>query len=415
MDAAAWLDWRSGAGRTEGDPGWTKFSGEWRYNWADRFIKGSLASSYLTQRDGHTNLALTWGHDQAFTKDRRFRADVNYVTSTALQRQNTFNPYQALATIRSAMTYSDKIGPATLQLGGTRTQNPGRPEIDQNLPQVSINTRISNLASWLQWTPNFSYNAQQQLNIDLPGEFAYRYETGPNGLLDSVRTKRNQYTASTSFDTPFRIFGYDLGNSFRISELSYDYPQRITLTDVRTGQALGDRIIANLYKTEIDWTPNFQLPPLARNLFNITPGVSLANVTSGPFWARTTSEQRPVRSPRQAAAVSLSASPVIYGSCSRTLLRLRHTLQPTISYSYAPRADVDDEYLQALGRSKAHEFTGLQTNQLSFGLNQNIEAKVRSPKDQIRTHRRSSCSPSRSPACLTTSIGPMPPISPSAA
>ena len=35
---------------------------------------------------------------------------MNYVTSTRLQRQNTFNPYQAMATIRSSLTYSDKIG-----------------------------------------------------------------------------------------------------------------------------------------------------------------------------------------------------------------------------------------------------------------------------------------------------------------
>lgn len=383
MDASAWLDWRSSAGRTEGDPGWTKFSGEWRYSWADRFLSGSLASSYLTQRDGRTNLAITWGHNQAFTKDRRFRSDINYVTSTALQRQNTFNPYQALATIRSSMNYSDKIGPATLQLGGSRRQNPGRPEIDQDFPQVSINTGPLDLTSWLQWTPNFSYNGQQQLNIDLPGEFAYRYQTGPNGVLDSVRTKRNQYTASTTIATPFKIFGYVLDNTFNISQLAYNYPQRITLFDVRTGQALGDRIVPNFYKTEIDWNPNFQLPPLARNLFNITPGVSLSNVTSGPFWVRTNLSNGQFVHQGKRPQFSLSASPVIYGLLPGfgPFSRLRHTLQPTISYSYAPRADVSDEYLQALGRSRAHEFTGLQTNQLSFGLNQNIEAKVRSPKD----------------------------------
>lgn len=383
MDASAWLDWRSSAGMTQGDPGWTKFSGEWRYNWQDRFLSGSLASSYLTQRDGRTNLAITWGHRQSFTKDRRFSADVNYVTSTALQRQNTFNPYQALASIRSAVTYSDKIGPATLQLGGTRTQNPGRPQIDQDIPQVSINTGTLNLASWLQWTPNFSYTAHQSLHVDLPGEFAYLYQTGPNGIIDSVKTKRDEYTASTSFDTPFRIFGYDVGNSFRVSELSHDYPERITRTDVRTGQALPDLIVPNFYNTQIDWTPSFQLPPLARSLFNITPGVSLANVTSGSFWVRTNLSNGQFVHQSKRPQFSLSASPVIYGLLPGfgPFSRLRHTLQPTISYSYAPRADVSDEYLQALGRSRAHEFTGLQQNALTFGLNQNFEAKVRSPKD----------------------------------
>jgi hypothetical protein len=383
MDASAWLDWRSSAGMTQGDPGWTKWNGEWRYNWMDRFLSGSLASSYTTERDGRTNFALTWGHRQSFTKDRRFSTDINYVTSTTLQRQNTFNPYNALATIRSSLNYSDKIGPATLQIGGTRSQYPGRPQVDQNLPQVSINTGTLNLAPWLQWTPNFSYSAQQSLNIDQTGDFAFRYLTNANGQLDSVRTKRDSYTASTSFDTPLRIFGYDLGNSFRVNESVLNYPQNITLTDVKTGVTLGNRVFPNFYKTEIDWTPNFQLPPVARNLFNITPGVSLANATSGPFWVRTNLSNGEYVHQSKRPQFSLSASPVIYGLLPGfgPFSRLRHTLQPTISYGYAPRANISDEYLQAVGRSKAHEFSGLQQNALSFGLNQNIEAKVRSPKD----------------------------------
>jgi hypothetical protein len=383
MDASAWIDWRSSAGMTQGDPGWTKFNGEWRYNWLDRFLSGSLASSYTTQRDGLTNLAVTWGHRQRFTKDRQFSADVNYVTSTTLQRQNTFNPYAALATIRSALTYSDKIGPATLQLGGTRSQYPGRPQVDENLPTVSINTGTLDLASWLQWTPNFSYSAQRSLHIDQPGEFQYRYQPGANGLLDSTLVKRDQYTASTSFDTPIRIFGYDLRNSFRINEKLLDYPQRVLLTDAVTGAQVGNRVFPNWYETDIEWTPNFQLPPLLRSLFNITPGVSLQNATSGPFWVRTNLSNGQWVHQTMRPSFSVSALPMIYGLLPGfgPFSRLRHTLQPTISYGYSPRANVSTDYLAALGRSKAHEFSGLQSNSLSFGLNQTLEAKVRSQND----------------------------------
>ena len=383
MDASAWFDWRSSAGSNPSDPGWTKWNGEWRYNWADRFLSGSLASSYTTQRNGQTNLALTWGHTQSFTKDRRFRADVNYVTSTTLQRQNTFNPYSALATIRSALTYNDKIGPASLQLGGTRSQYPGRPQVDQNLPSVSINTGTLNVASWLQWTPNFSYNAQQTLHIDQPGDFAYTYKVGANGLLDSTLLKRDQYTAATSFDTPITIFGYSLGNRFQINEKVLDYPQKFVLTDPVTGDPLGDRIFPNWYETDIDWSPNFSLPPLFRSLFNVTPGVSLANVTSGPFWVRTNLSDGKFVHQSKRPSFALSASPVIYGLFPGfgPFSRLRHTLQPTFSYGYAPRADVGTDYLAALSRSQKHEFSGLQQNSFTFGLNQNVEAKIRSKSD----------------------------------
>ena len=383
MDAAAWLDWRSSAGMTQGDPGWTRFNGEWRYTWADRFINGSLASSYTTQRDGMTNLAITWGHQQSFTKDRRISANLNYVTSTQLQRQNTFNPYQAIANIHSQLAYSDKIGPASLQIGGTRDQHPGRTQIDESLPSISISTGSLNLASWLQWTPNFSYSASQTFHIDQTGPFQYQYTVGPNGVVDSTLTKRDSYSAATSFDTPIRIFGYDLGNSFRVNEKVLDYPVLVVRKDEVTGAALGNQILSNSYETDVDWTPNFTLPPLFRSLFNITPGVSLANVTSGPFWVRTNLSDGQFVHQSKRPSFSLAASPVIYGLWPGfgPFTRLRHTLQPTISYGYAPRADVDPGYLGALGRSKALEFSGLQQNAFSFGLNQNIEAKVRSRSD----------------------------------
>jgi len=383
MDASAWMDWRSSAGMTQGDPGWTKFSGEWRYNWQDRFLYGSLASSYLMQRDGQTNLALTWGHYERFTKDRTFNSQVNYVTSTVVQRQTVFNPYSALATIHSQFTYADKIGPATLQLGGTRNQYPGRSQIDESLPTVSINTGPLNVASWLQWTPNFSFTEQQTLHADQPGDFQYRYQTGANGLLDSVLTKRDHYLSNMSFATPFQIFGYNLSNSFTLSQEAFDYPQKITRVDAVSGATLGDLIYPTVYTTQLDWTPQFALPPLARSLFNITPSVSLQNATSGPFWGRTTLSNGEWVHQTKRPTFSVAASPVIYGLLPGfgPFTRLRHTLQPTFSYGYAPRADVSTDYYAAFGRSKAHEFSGLQQNAFCFGLNQNLEAKVRSPKD----------------------------------
>src|SRR6185436_197995 len=184
--------------------------------------------------------------------------------------QNTFNPYAVLATIRSQATYSDKIGPATLQLGGSRTQYPGRDQIDQQLPTLSITTGTLSLASWLAWTPSCSYNASQTLHIDQPGPFAYRYFNNSSGALDSALAKRNSYTSAISFDTPLRIFGYDLRNRFQLNESLIDFPQTYTLTDPVTGEAQGTQIYPNEYRTELDWTPEFQLPPFARSLFNLT-------------------------------------------------------------------------------------------------------------------------------------------------
>jgi hypothetical protein len=229
-----------------------------------------------------------------------------------------------------------------------------------------------------------SFNSTQTLHIDQAGPGAFNFFTNPSGALDSTRVNRSSYFTSASFDTPFKIFGYDLRNSFRFSHKLLDYPQPITkLTDVQTGDSTGSRIFANWYESDVDWTPDFQLPPLARNVFNLTPSVSLQNSTSGPSWVRTPFSNGQWVHQSKRPTFGVSASPMIYGLFPGVgiFTRFRHTLQPTISYTYAPRANIDTNYLKALGRSVGREFSGLQTNAISFGLNQTIEAKVRAPGD----------------------------------
>ncbi len=157
MGASTWLDWRSAAGSTPGDPGWLKLNGEWDYKWLDRFLGGRVGLAKTWQRDGLTNTALSWTHTEDFSHDSHLNTNVNYVSSTTLQRQNTFNPYAALATIASQLTYQEKLGPASLSLGATRKQYPGRPQVDETFPTVSLTSTTIGIDKKLTWTPSFSY------------------------------------------------------------------------------------------------------------------------------------------------------------------------------------------------------------------------------------------------------------------
>ncbi|HEY2064961.1 MAG TPA: putative LPS assembly protein LptD, partial [Gemmatimonadaceae bacterium] len=87
---------------------------------------------------------------------------------------------------------------------------------------------------------------------------------------------------------------------------------------------------------------------------------------------------------------SLSASPTLFGLFDGfgPFTRIRHSITPQISYSYAPRGSVSDDFLAALGRSKIGAngqptgyLGGLQSNMLSFQLSTNIEGKVRAVND----------------------------------
>ncbi|HEV2642004.1 MAG TPA: putative LPS assembly protein LptD, partial [Candidatus Elarobacter sp.] len=101
MDAEGWLDWRSGARGTLGDPGYTRYNGQFRYRWLDRFMTGGISANHLDQRDGQSNTAVSWFHSQDFSSTSRLSADINFTTNTFVQRQTSFNPASVLATIRS--------------------------------------------------------------------------------------------------------------------------------------------------------------------------------------------------------------------------------------------------------------------------------------------------------------------------
>ena len=165
-----------------------------------------------------------------------------------------------------------------------------------------------------------------------------------------------------------------------------------------------ERIYAQTYHTEVDWTPSFTLPSLGRNKFNLTPSVSLSNVDGGAFWIRNerTGGQWVHQSKR--LTYGLSASPTLYGLFDRggkgfgPFARIRHAIQPTFGYNYAPSAEVSDEYLAALGRTKKSS-TGSSTgylpslaqNSLSVGLSTSRRSFARATTPIPTRARRSSC------------------------
>ena len=407
MDLSAWLDWRSSAGSTTGDPGWLRYNADWDYRWLDRFLGGRVGLAYTSQNTGQTNLAVSWSHQQDFSHDSHLNTGFNYVTSTTLQRQNTFNPYTALATIASQATYQTKLGPASLSLGATQRQYPGRQQLDRTFPTVSLTSTAISLGKWLTWTPNLSFSRSDVLRMDQPGLGAYDFTVAPTtGVRDSSLSKsRSSAQSSLTFDTPFQIFGYDLKNSFRVSQQRNNFPQQFQIYDVHTGDVMATRVFAATYDTYVDWTPDFTLPPLGRNRFNLTPSISLQNVDPGPFWVATERTNGHYVSQSKRITAGLSASPTIFGLFPGfgPFSRIRHSITPSFSYTYAPAAKLSDAYLAALGRTQFGYVGGLAQNALTFGLTQNFEAKIRP-----RTADTSATSADHSTIIRVLSIGMTP-------
>ncbi len=385
MDGQMSLDWRSGAGGVAGDPGWLRLNGEWRYRWLDRFLTGRLGVSQLWQRDGTRNTALSWAHQQDFSQTTRLTTDINYVTSTALQRQNTFDPRQVLATIQSRVAYQQQFGPAAVSIGGSRRQYPGRDEVTQDFPNFSISTPTLSLGKNFDWTPSLNVANQQQFNVDRNGEFAYRYAT-LGGVLDSTRLKSDTRATTLGFNTPVKIFGFTLSNTLRVSDQENNTPVRIQVIDQSAPNNRVERIFARTYSTEVDWSTSFGLPQLLSSSLKLSPSIGISNVDPRAYWVRT--EQSGGRFVHQSKRLNygVSASPTLFGLFPGIggISRFRHSISPQISYGYAPAATVSNEFLSALNVDPRGYLGSLAQNQVTVTVSQVLEAKMRS-KDTSST------------------------------
>jgi hypothetical protein len=384
-DLASWIDWRSGAGGTDFDPGWLRFNMDFNYKWLDRFMSGRIGAAYTNQYDGSDNKAVSWAHQEDFGRNNHLNTNVNFETNTAVHRENAMNAYTALGTIASQINYQSKIGPASLNIGATRKQYPGRQQIDQGIPSVSLTTSpIGN--ERFSWTPGFRFTRNDVLRMDQPGIGQYVYTLNANGGRDSALAKnRSQTTTNIGFDSPITLWGYQLGNSFTMNQSRNDYPQQFDIYDVVTGVKTDQRIYSATYRSDFDWTPTFTLPSLGHNALNLSPSVTLANVDPGPLFVASERTNGKYVSQTKRLSFGVSASPTLYGLFPGfgPFQRIRHSISPTVSWSYAPPSTVSNEYLAALGRTRAGYLGNLPQNQVTLGLNQTIEAKLGKKADTL--------------------------------
>jgi hypothetical protein len=389
MDAQVTMDWRSGAGGSSGDPGWLRLNGQWQYRWLDRFLTGRVGLSQTWQRDGFRNTGISWAHQQDFSQTSHLTTDINYVTSTTLQRQNTFNPNAVLATIRSSASYAQQIGPASVSIGGSRLQYPGRSEVTQDFPNFTISTPTLSLGERFDWTPSLRVSNHEQLKVPRNGEFAYRFTRNAAGALDSSRLSGNARSSSLDFGSPIKVFGFSIPFNIRVSDQEDNNPARVQVIDQANPEQKIDRIFARRFSTEIDWSTGFSLPQFFPTTLKLSPSVSIVNVDSRAYWVRT--EQSGGRYVHQSKrlAYGASMSPTIFGLFPGIgpITRFRHTISPSISYSYAPAAKVSSEYLAALNIDPRSYLGSLAANNVTLSLSQVLEAKLK-PKDSMDTEGR---------------------------
>ena len=383
MNAEASFDWRSSARGSSSDPGFVRGNVEYRYTWLDRFITGETAVSYLAQRNGTSNTSITWNHNQDFSKATRLTSRINLVQNTQVQRNTTINPVAANATIRSDLSYQTKVGPAQINLGGSRTQYPGRTQVEMNFPSLSVSTGTVG-KGWFSWTPSVRLSVSSTQKIDQGLQFPFVYNANNAGGIDSSRFRADRRTMTAGFETPVKIGNFVWQNSFSLNEYLNDYPEQREIVGVRDTSQRSTRVFARTFKSDMDWTTSFGLPGFFHGSWNITPSVQLSNIDPGSgMWVRSERSGGTWVSQSKRPSYTVSMSPTIYGFLPGLGLvsRIRHTVSPSFSFGYSPEASVSDEYLSALGRTRVGYLAALKQKRISVNLATVFEAKLKAEAD----------------------------------
>jgi hypothetical protein len=313
---------------------------------------------------------------------RRLSAELNYVTSTAVQQRQELIPTQQLQTIRSRLNYSQSLGPFQISAGGARTQYPGQEQEDQTFPTLSVSSKPITLLGALSVTPNLSFNNSQRFNFERGGPLSYRYFTRADGTIDSTRVLGDSRNTSASFDLPLSIGRFRWSNSFNISDVEDNYPQAFLVRDVADTSISETRVYQRTYRTDIDWRTNISLPAtfLPRTL-NVTPSFGITNVHPSSYWVRSERSGGRFVSQAKRPQFGLGIAPTFYGLFPMgfgPFSHIRHSISFQMGYSYSPRADVSDEFLQAIGATRQGYLGSLPQSQLSLGMNHVFEGKLRS-------------------------------------
>ncbi|NOT07834.1 MAG: LPS-assembly protein LptD [Gemmatimonadales bacterium] len=371
FDAAARIDWYSRR--------YVSFGISTQYRLLNRFLNGALAYRFTQPTSGATSKEINWNHSQHFNASTSLNANVSYVTNSSIVSRNSVDPRVSLQTIRSGINFTKRYPWGNIMAGMSRQENINDGSGTQDLPSFDINPKSFDITRNITWSPTFSFRRSEAFKI--PQEILL---AGATSGIDTLRPRGGNQTSTIRMDTPLRIGSFNWTNSIRF--VDGDSTQRSTVRfrapNLDTPEPNDSIDVVQVrnggFGSTLQWDTGINLPVLFRSTWRVQPSVTINNAGPGDFAVRNAQTNGKWVTQNKRLSFNLSVSPTFFaffggiGSVSR----IRHSISPFISYSYAPEAKIPEEFARATtapGRAPVLESISQQS--LSIGLSQNIEAK----------------------------------------
>ncbi len=388
MDLTGRLDWFSDR--------YVAVGVQMNYRWLDRFLQGTMAVDQTWQSGGGQSTALRWDHQQRFNLNTSLNMSLGYVTDTRVINDNAVDPVLNTQNINSQLNFNKRFSWGTVTLGANRRQSISDGSYTQQLPAFTIVPRPVAIGGNSTWSPTFSITRDEAID-QLAGVIRF---VGPGGNIDSIEARRDTRTTSSRLDTPFRFGNFNWANSVSLTDQTISGVDTIIVrvpdndTPDPTDSVDVIRVVAGNFRSELNWDTGINLPFIFRGTWKLQPTVGVTNVTGGPFGIRNNRTNGDWVFQGKRAQFSLSMTPTFFAFFNAGFLpgvsRIRHSINPLLTWSYAPAADVPRAYAEAISVPGAALNLRSEAQQLlTLTLNQNFEAKARpAPTDTLGTQAR---------------------------
>jgi hypothetical protein len=343
------------------------------------------AASYSRQVDegGGSSTQILWDHVQNFDINTSLHLNLNYVSNSQIVSANAIDPLQSTQQIASAANFSRRFAWGTVTLGGNRRQNLTDGSVTEQLPAFTVVPAPIQLSRSVTWSPAFSFTEDRQLGFPAAGVSEFL----PGGVTDTTGGHINTRTTTMSLSTPFRFGDFTWQNSLSYVDLLSDQRQSSTYrvpdpsTPDPTDSLTVGQVYAGTFSTGVDWQTGVSLPIVFRGSWKVTPTVGVTNVTAaGPFLLRNRFTNGSFVEQGKRLQFGLSAAPTFFGFFDHgigPIARIRHSLQPIITYSYSPSAAIPLAYAKAVAApGQPLQLMSPATQLISLSLNQLFEAKT---------------------------------------
>jgi hypothetical protein len=253
------------------------------------------------------------------------------------------------------------------------------------LPALAISPKPIDIARDITWSPGFSITNDFTNNSPIVPPLV---RVLPGGGLDTLNSTFDQRATAVNFDTPIRFGGWDFRNS-----LAYNDQKRegsltsipVKIPDPSTPNPTDSIVVAQTFagdfSSTFDWETGINLPTLFRASWKLQPVLGVANASAiGPFAIRNRNTNGDWVFQGKRFNFGVTSSPTFFGFFPGfgPIARIRHSVSPTISYTYNPAASVSQEFARAIaGPGVAVSTRTDATQTLSIGLAQNIEGKAK--------------------------------------